>query len=335
MSKRPVPPPPTQYGAASVQAARNPAARPFRAENVVQPAPPLSPGRAGVPPPPTKFAAAPVQPKLDATAKPVVLNGALQRSAAAAPRPWMRPAPAPPLATRSAAIQASKQGAPKKQKMTPVLTAQEQPAGQDDTGVCGSFRRDRVWTVTNPVQGLIIQHVTRSLNVTKFSKTRRYSRQKQTYVATNTDSKDYDISNVGDAETDFGTIQNILNLTNQLEYWELWTVSAAGTVSDGGTDTFQSGTLASSGTNDTYGRYKIKGEAIFYETTLGAAHFGFVRGSVAVAGGLYSTTNDPSGTIGTEITQHTMTAHNAVSYKIVADWDARLPRRKVTRVTSS
>lgn len=86
------------------------------------------------------------------------------------------------------------------------------------------------------------------------------------------------------------------------QYWELWTVDASGTVSDEGDDTFQLCSITSKAgayRNTTKGTFVITGDARFYPIMQDPSTLGFTQDEDFPAGGLWSTTTDPTGSLGT------------------------------------
>lgn len=180
----------------------------------------------------------------------------------------------------------------------PALSAAD--AGNQQEGPCGSFQRVRTWAVSNPVQGIIVQKVTRTFNVAEVN------------------------GNVlaGAAIDSYVTSRNSSVNATETQYWELWTVDAAGTVSDGGTDTFGLCAIINGRRqkNTTKGTFVMSGEAKFYPTN-DFPHlntYGFAKGAVISAGGLYSTFNNPDGLL-------PASSGPTVSYTVNVAWDSSKP----------
>jgi hypothetical protein len=184
-----------------------------------------------------------------------------------------------------------------------TLTATNRIA-DDEEGICGNFQRVRDWGVTNPVQGVIIQRITRTFNVQRHNTNGTWSAINgaalNTYV------------------TDPGSTVD----ATVLQYWELWTVSATGAISDGGDDTFGMCSLIPDAThfaNTTKGSFTMAGEAYFYATNLAPAALGFAANAVSTAGGLFSRSTDPAGTLGGV---GLAPAGAAVRYSVTSTWDS-------------
>jgi Domain of unknown function (DUF4157) len=155
---------------------------------------------------------------------------------------------------------------------TPVLSATA--TGAPLEGDCGYFERRRAWSVNPPEQGVIVQHIQRSFDVSKVNEVNMLSPQEIDDYVVSKGSRPYATEN---------------------EYWELWEVEANGTVKDGGEDTFSLCSIKSGrqSKNTTKGTFIITGTAEFYPTTDVPSKFGFSRNSVNAAGGLFSTTSAP------------------------------------------
>jgi hypothetical protein len=168
----------------------------------------------------------------------------------------------------------------------------------DEEGQCGNFQRVRYWSVDNPVQGFIIQKVTRAFNVECYNGSTWdpiSGSALNTYVTDPASSVDADV----------------------LVYWELWKVDASGAVDDGGDDTFGLCSLIPDSTtidDTTRGSYTMTGEAYFYPTTQTPESLGFTRGAVSTAGGLYSSTTDLTGGL--------VPSGSAVTYTVTSTWDS-------------
>lgn len=197
------------------------------------------------------------------------------------------------------ALQRANGGAP-----APGLSAPMRARGEE--GVCGNFSRVRDWNVTNPVQGLIIQKVTRTFTVERSIPGTGWT--PITGAALDAYVTDPD-----------STVHATVG-----QYWELWTVDAHGTVSDGGDDTFALCSLIADGTqhhDTTKGSFVISGEARFYSTGTAPAALGFTRGGggVEVAGGLYSRLTDPAGAISAA---GLTTVSQPVTFTVTVTWDS-------------
>ncbi len=190
----------------------------------------------------------------------------------------------------------------------PVLTAVHD-AAQDQEGYCGNFQRVRDWNVANPVAGLIVQEVWRTFNVTNYAT---------------------GLPLAGAALNAY--VQNPASAVHATEthYWELWTVSAGGVVSDGGTDTFGlcslipwNGVGALRFMTDvlrtTWGSFVMRGRARFYRNPAARAPttLGFARNGAAAAGGLFSRVIDPAATL-TGLLGPAVGA--AVNYTVTVTW---------------
>lgn len=162
-------------------------------------------------------------------------------------------------------------------------------------GDCGYFERRRAWSVHPPTQGVIIQHIRRTFDVYKVDDVNKL---------TATDIDDYVVSK-GSAP-----------YATENEYWELWEVEASGTASDEGEDTFSLCSIKGRGPskNTTRGTFTITGTAEFYPTTAAPSTFGFQRGTVKAAGGLFSMTSAPHGL--------PASAGNAVTHTATVEWDS-------------
>lgn len=186
--------------------------------------------------------------------------------------------------------------------MSPTLKA-ALDSSVDEEGQCGNFQRVRYWSVDNPVQGFIIQKVTRTFNVECYNGS---SWDPISGGALNTYVTDPDSSVDADV----------------LVYWELWTVDASGAVSDGGDDTFGLCSLIPDSThidNTTRGSYTMSGEAYFYATNQTPETFGFAPGAVSTAGGLYSSATDPAAVAAFSAL---VPSGPAVTYTVTSTWDS-------------
>ncbi|HEU0003898.1 MAG TPA: DUF4157 domain-containing protein [Ktedonobacteraceae bacterium] len=156
----------------------------------------------------------------------------------------------------------------------PALSATA--TGTPQEGDCGYFERRRAWSVNPPVQGVIIQHIQRAFDVYKVN---------DVNMLTSAEIDDYVVSK-GSAP-----------YATENDYWELWEAEGSGTVKDGGEDTFSLCSIKGRGPskNTTRGTFTITGTAEFYPTTAAPSTFGFNRGTVKAAGGLFSMTSAPHG----------------------------------------
>lgn len=176
---------------------------------------------------------------------------------------------------------------------TPALSATA--TGTPQEGDCGYFERRRAWSVNPPVQGVIIQHIQRTFDVYKV---------KEGNKLTPAEIDDYVVSK-GSAP-----------YATENDYWELWEVEASGTIQDGGEDTFSLCSIKGRGPskNTTRGTFTITGTAEFYPTTAAPSTFGFNRGTVKAAGGLFSMASAPHGLPAASGSQVTHTA--------TVEWDS-------------
>lgn len=188
----------------------------------------------------------------------------------------------------------------------PILAALPRPA-DDEEGYCGNFQRIRGWQVANPVQGFIVQEITRTFNVT-------LGRLGAPLAggALNAYVRD-PASSVHSLET---------------HYWELWQVQADGTISDGGEDTFGLCSIIPwdgqgrlnvrrDVQHTTVGRFVMTGSARFYPTAAAVPAI-FRRNAVQAAGGLFSTANNPTAHL-------PASAPGVVNYTVTAAWDSWSP----------
>ncbi|GAA3910284.1 hypothetical protein GCM10023084_73020 [Streptomyces lacrimifluminis] len=150
----------------------------------------------------------------------------------------------------------------------------------DLEGECGGFERRRQLSVHPPQQGVIVQEINRVFAVEQWDG--------QAWTALPSTAIDAYVT--AKSSTVNATVGR---------YWELWEVDAQGNVSDGAEDTFGLPSIipGRKRVNTTRGTYTITGDAVFYPTTAAPGTLGFTRGGAAPAGGLFSTTADPSGTI--------------------------------------
>ena len=170
----------------------------------------------------------------------------------------------------------------------------------DEEGYCGNFQRVRQWGVTNPVEGVIVQRVTRAFAVSKVNQSALMSGSELNgYVR-------------GQGSTVNG---------NDTDYYELWTVDSRGRVSDGGDDTFGLCSIipgdVSTIKNSTKGTFTMTGSATFYPSRTDATTlqgYGFRKRAVVSAGGLYSMTGSPRSL--------PQSAGVAVTYAVTSAWDS-------------
>lgn len=195
----------------------------------------------------------------------------------------------------------------------PVLTAVA-VAAQDQEGLCGNFQRVRQWNVANPVQGVIVQEVWRTFRVrTVIGGAALAGAALDAYV---TDPR----SSVHATET---------------HYWELWQVTGAGVVSDGGNDTFGLCSLIPWNgpgpirnrdiERTTKGSFVMRGLAQFYPTAAAPATFGFARNGVAAAGGLFSSLVAPVGL--------PAAVGATVDYRVTVKWNSGKRTKRYSTVT--
>jgi len=108
------------------------------------------------------------------------------------------------------------------------------------------------------------------------------------------------------------------NLAGQMVYWELWRVGPRGGITPTNEDCFGLCAIIprAGGTQDTtLGTFTMKGEAAFYATTATDATLGFTANGVAAAGGLASTTADPTRNLPAPTS-------NVVTRTVAVTWDS-------------
>jgi hypothetical protein len=188
----------------------------------------------------------------------------------------------------------------------PVLTRAER-ANSRSVYVCGAFTYIDDWALTNRVQGVIIQKVTRSL----------------TDLVMVNGGLELPLS-LDQAKTAFDP-QNDTLFLDVLTYWELFDVPAGTGVIDG--DQFQSNWFAKTGPESkpnakdgqpiatTRGKYQISGEARFYPTTKTPTQLGF-PGKLKIAAKLPSTTTDPTPNLAG------LVPSASVTRTVAATWDS-------------
>jgi hypothetical protein len=217
-----------------------------------------------------------------------------------------------PLTARSGVLQAAKNKFQRKHSQAgrsgssplvrpaPVLHADRKPTS-DEEGQCGNFQREIKWRLVNPRKGFIIQKITKTIDIKQVSAptVAMSPAQVDTYVA-------------GGVST--------TNLNGEMTYWEAWSVSSTGHISYGGVDCFGLCAIipVGSATRDTtFGTYTIRGEAAFYQTNVTLGSLGLNAQNVTAAGGLPSSTADPTGT--------RARASNVVTHVVTVTWDSRNP----------
>ncbi len=169
----------------------------------------------------------------------------------------------------------------------------------NNQSLAGSFEYRREWQVVPPTKGFIVQHVTRTFDVFKLG-------EKQKMTAD--EIKKYIRSETMDA------------YPHMTEYWELWEVDEKGRVGgdeDDPEDTFQLCSITPNGSkrrNTTKGTFIITGEARFYPFTKTPSELGFKREVDAPAGGLWSTTTDPTSALGPPMS-------SPVKITVTVTWD--------------
>lgn len=188
---------------------------------------------------------------------------------------------------------------------TPRALAGLLPAGVQSLGYFGAFCFIDDWTLTNRVPGVIVQKITRTIDV-------RFRVEGQFGQALTIDQM----------TTAFDPDNTILFL-NTLTYWELFDVAAAGDIKG---DQFQSNWFAKTNAArqpvaTTKGVYTITGEAAFYTTTASKAALGFPTSAVPIANGLPSTTTDPTAALAA------FTKSNVVTRAVQASWDCSVLNR--------
>jgi len=169
---------------------------------------------------------------------------------------------------------------------------------------CGGFRRRRQWTVDNPEQGLIIQHVTRA-----FTGVRQWVPGTASWAAAMSDAQ---IDTYVTEEEPYATIA---------EYWEAWQADDDGTVTNN-EDSFALCSIIPDSQhviNTTRGTFTISGDAQFYRTALAPAALGFT-GNVGPAGVIASRDSDPTGDLATAGVVGSATP---LGFEIVATWNSR------------
>lgn len=176
-----------------------------------------------------------------------------------------------------------------KAELGPILKATT--IGPLEESYCGFFGRSRRWSLIAPMAGVIVQKVTRKFEV--------YDSETSTEIMCGKKIDKYLKDAQGGSKA----------YATQLLYWEAWTVSQYGNVSDRGVDTFQlCGINKLSETNKsdkklyakdtTRGEYSITGEASFYpndqpEKLLKEHGFRLDKEKKTVCGGLWYTFTDP------------------------------------------
>lgn len=185
-----------------------------------------------------------------------------------------------------------------------VPTLEATYSGTMSTDPCGGFRRVRRWTVKNPAQGLIIQHVTR-----KFTGVHRWDSLTSAWVA----MSDSEIDGYVTAEEPYATVD---------EYWEAWEVDSDGVVSEN-EDSFALCSIIPNSTtviNTTKGQFTIRGVATFYPTELDAATLGFTVQTDSPAGVIASRDDNPA----SDLSGQSVTASgDTIDYQVAATWDSR------------
>jgi hypothetical protein len=176
------------------------------------------------------------------------------------------------------------------------------PAGVQAVGYCGAFTYIDDWAVTNRIAGVIVQKITRAVTVTL-----------------TTGGLDLSLT-VQEMAGAFDPDNTALCL-DTLTYWELFPVAASGVIHG---DQFQSNWFAKTNKGQpvvtTAGVYTITGEASFYATQSSPASLGF-PGSIAIAAGLPSTTNDPTSALAA------LPKSNTVTRTVTASWNHRVQDR--------
>lgn len=218
---------------------------------------------------------------------------------ASAPAPAKRPhEPAPAAAATPSADPPSK-----RRRVDPAPSlAHVFRKGDNEEGYCGNFKRVRRWQVNNPVRGVIVQHVTRTFDVTLV----------QTGQPLAAAALDGYVTDPGSAV--HGQVT---------QYWELWLVSADGEVSDGGDDTFGLCSIIPAAAqlwNTTRGVFTIAGTARFYPCASTPDQLGFQPGDdTSVAGGLPWSRTDPT----EQLRAAGLTASgDPVRYTVRSRWDS-------------
>lgn len=189
----------------------------------------------------------------------------------------------------------------------PVLSAAPTGSGghAGRESACGGFVRSRNWHLANPVQGLIIQKVTRTFAV------ERYETSSSSWVAITGPGLD---TYVTDPDS---TVHG-----GDAEYWEAWRVTAGGAITPGGQDRFAlCGLVPAAGlaslANTTKGTFTQRGEAVFYPTTATLGSLGFAVGNVGAAGDVPSRASDPAGAL-----SGIVAAAGTVVYTVTSTWDS-------------
>lgn len=173
----------------------------------------------------------------------------------------------------------------------------------NDYGAAGYFEVRKTWQVTPPTEGVIVQHVTRTFQVWEVDLPTQMTAQE-----------------INDYVT--GSSQPYADIT---EYWEAWTVDASGKVSDGGEDTFSLCSIkpGRSYKHTTKGTFIIAGQANFYPIASPTpATLGFAQNGVATAGGLFSTTTDPTANLGAA-------SGNPVFHSVTVTWNTALKDKRL------
>ncbi|MFJ3216420.1 hypothetical protein ACIPLC_10920 [Kitasatospora sp. NPDC086801] len=198
-------------------------------------------------------------------------------------------------------------GAPVQRAPTPGAAPATQIAlthlpGDDLEGECGYFERRRQLSVNAPQQGVIIQEINRVFAVEEWDGegwTAMPGARIDTYITAKGSSAHATVA----------------------RYWELWTVDAAGNVSDGAEDTFSLCSVipGRKRKDTTRGTYTITGRAVFYPTVVAPADLGFAQGGAPPAGGLFSTLADPSAAIAG---QGLAASGSPVDCRVRVSWDS-------------
>jgi hypothetical protein len=238
--------------------------------------------------PPARFPTAPAEPLPRRPARPLPV---VQRAAVAAVAAAVAVAP----------VAAAAAAAPVVAAPAPVLSTLPYAPTE---GYCGNFERSRLWVVTNPVAGVIIQEINRAFNVVN-------ARTGAALAGAALDAYVRDP-------------RSSVNAT-ELRYWELWEVDALGVVSDGSIDTWGLPSLipwnghgrlnfARHVRNTTRGTYVMAGSARFYAGL--AVPAAFVASAVANAGTLRATVADPTAAL-------PASTSGPVNYQVTVTWDSR------------
>jgi len=166
-------------------------------------------------------------------------------------------------------------------------------------GICGAFTYIDDWQLTNRVPGVIVQKVTRRLEVGQYN------------------GGLFLVLTLAQAQQAFDPRNTTLCL-DTMTYWELFNVPARGDIRG---DQFQSNWFAPTQNGQpvavTKGSYAITGEARFYATSASPANIGF-GGTIPMGNGLPSTTTDPSQYL------TGFASSNLVTRTVTATWDAHV-----------